>query len=141
MKPTTAARFAKAIRSGGDLLPKNISDLSLLLVSFSDGCPSPLLRLQINSFAESDVSMTALSSICPSSQAGWIDRGRGRKGEGRTILGGDGFFVLMIFGTSNFKIMGMTNATLSVDIQEEGGRELLKKDFVRKASFGYLAIF
>ena len=47
----------------------------------------------------------------------------------------------MIFGTSNFKIMGMTNATLSVDIQEQGGRELLKKDFVGMASFGYLAIF
>ena len=77
----------------------------------------------------------------PVKQTGWIDRGRGRKGEGRTILGGDGFFVLMIFGTSNFKIMGMTNATLSVDIQEEGGRELLKKGFVGMDSFGYLAIF
>ena len=84
--------------------------------------------------------MTALSSICPSSQAGWIEGG-GRKGEERTILGGDGFFVLMIFGTSNFKIMGMKNATLSVDIQEEGGTELLKKGFVGMDSLGYLANF
>ena len=45
----------------------------------------------------------------------------------------------MIFGTSNFKIMGMKNATLSVDIQEEGGTELLKKGFVGMALLGYLA--
>ena len=80
----------------------------------------------------------------PVKQTGWIEGGgrkERRKGEERTILGGDGFFVLMIFGTSNFKIMGMTNATLSVDIQEEGGREQLKKGFVGIASFGYLAIF
>ena len=59
---------------------------------------SPQLRLQINSFAESDVSMTALSSIFPSSQVGWIERGKGRLEETNyTRIVGGGFFVLMIF--------------------------------------------
>ena len=83
--------------------------------------PRPPLRLQINSFAESDVSMTALSSICPSSG---MDRGRGRKerrrGEERTILGGDGFFVLMIFERLILKLWEW-RAQLGADIQAEGG--------------------
>ena len=56
----------------------------------------------------------------PVKQTGWIDRGRGRKGEGRTILGGDGFFVLMIFERLILKLWEW-RAQLGADIQEEGG--------------------